>query len=105
MMDADADADVDTSPIDPTAVLDADDSTSASHAGATLGVPAATPATAAAAHRPLSSAAARFSRYLRAARHRRQRDRERDWARREDPAGYDATDPPFPIAGQTSLTM
>ena len=96
--DADADADVDASPIDPTAILDADSSTSASHAGATLGVPAP-------AHRPLSSAAARFSRYLRAARHRRQRDRERDWARREDPAGYDATDPPLPIAGQTSLTM
>ena len=92
--DADADADVDASPIDPTAILDADSSTSASHTGATLGVPA-TPATATAAHRPLSSAAARFSRYLRTARRRRRA--------REDAGGYDATNPPLPLAPHTAL--
>ncbi|TFK89078.1 hypothetical protein K466DRAFT_519611 [Polyporus arcularius HHB13444] len=47
--------------------------------------------------RPISSAAARFSRYLRAARHRRRA--------REDPAGYDATNPPLPLAPRTVLHM
>ncbi|RPD54743.1 hypothetical protein L227DRAFT_511251 [Lentinus tigrinus ALCF2SS1-6] len=49
--------------------------------------------------RPISSAAARFSRYLRAARHRRQR------RAREDPDGYDATNPPLPLAPRTMLHM
>ncbi|KAI0705107.1 hypothetical protein C8T65DRAFT_653241 [Cerioporus squamosus] len=49
------------------------------------------------APRPISSAAARFSRYLRAARHRRQR------RAREDPGGYDATNPPLPLAPRTVL--
>jgi len=48
------------------------------------------------ASRPLSSAGARFSRYLRLAR-RRQR------GRREDPFGYDPTNPPMPIAADTRL--
>ncbi|CCM05369.1 uncharacterized protein FIBRA_07584 [Fibroporia radiculosa] len=43
------------------------------------------------AARPLSTAAARFSRYLRFARRRHDR-------RQEDGSGYDITDPPMPIA-------
>ena len=51
----------------------------------------------AAAARPISSAAARFSRYLRTARrHHRQR-------RREDTGGYDDTNPPLPLAAHTAL--
>ncbi|KAI0779339.1 hypothetical protein C8Q74DRAFT_1446931 [Fomes fomentarius] len=49
--------------------------------------------------RPISSAAARFSRYLRAARRRRQR------RAREDVGGYDATDPPLAFAPRTTLQM
>ncbi|KAH9839332.1 uncharacterized protein C8Q71DRAFT_748988 [Rhodofomes roseus] len=50
------------------------------------------------AQRPLSSAAARFSRYLRFARRRhghRTRDRREG---REDGSGYDITDPPMPLS-------
>ena len=50
-------------------------------------------------HRPLSSAAARFSRYLRVARHRR-RARE---AEGTGTAGDDPTNPPAPLAARTTL--
>ncbi|KAI0355724.1 hypothetical protein OH77DRAFT_1454268 [Trametes cingulata] len=49
------------------------------------------------AARPLSTAAARFSRYLKFARRRRQR------RVREDSSGYDATNPPMPVAEETTL--
>ncbi|OCH95110.1 hypothetical protein OBBRIDRAFT_768211 [Obba rivulosa] len=49
-----------------------------------------------ASYRPLSTAGARFSRYLRLAR-RRQRGRG------EDSLGYDPTNPPMPIAPETRL--
>ncbi|TBU61608.1 hypothetical protein BD310DRAFT_956809 [Dichomitus squalens] len=49
--------------------------------------------------RPMSSAAARFSRYLRTARRRRQRRAH------EDQGGYDPTNPPVPIAPRTTLHM
>ncbi|KAH9935659.1 uncharacterized protein B0H18DRAFT_976726 [Fomitopsis serialis] len=50
------------------------------------------------AQRPLSSAAARFSRYLRFAR-RRHGHRTRDGREgREDGSGYDITDPPMPLS-------
>ena len=45
--------------------------------------------------RPISSAAARFSKYLRTARRRRRA--------REDAGGYDATNPPLPLALHTAL--
>ncbi|OBZ70807.1 Receptor y region, transmembrane domain- and RING domain-containing protein 4 [Grifola frondosa] len=48
-----------------------------------------------AAARPLSSAAARFSRYLRFARRRH--------GGREGPHGYDPTNPPMPVAAETTL--
>ncbi|KAI0369673.1 hypothetical protein BV20DRAFT_967655 [Pilatotrama ljubarskyi] len=49
------------------------------------------------AARPLSTAATRFSRYLKFARRRRQR------RAREDSSGYDATNPPMPVAEETTL--
>jgi len=52
------------------------------------------------AQRPLSSAAARFSRYLRFAR-RRHGHRTREG--REDGSGYDITDPPMPLSPDMSM--
>lgn len=47
--------------------------------------------------RPLSTAGARLSRYLRLAKRRRGRNRE------GVPAGYDPTNPPMPPAPETNL--
>ncbi|KAI0744233.1 hypothetical protein C8Q80DRAFT_1106453 [Daedaleopsis nitida] len=67
---------------------------SAGEEGDTLETPVQGPG----ASRPHSSTAARFSRYLRAARRHRQR-------RARDREGYDATDPPLPLAVRTTLHM
>ncbi|KZT72240.1 hypothetical protein DAEQUDRAFT_763345 [Daedalea quercina L-15889] len=48
--------------------------------------------------RPLSSAAARFSRYLRFARRRHGHRTREPRAGREDGSGYDITDPPMPLS-------
>ena len=49
--------------------------------------------------RPLSTAGARFSRYLRLARRTRRRNRNGEGV----PHGYDATNPPMPPAPETAL--